>query len=365
MKLIKLICLITLFVFNCSSIAKEELRILTWDGYITKSDVKKLDKIFESNDLFMKVKVINPYASGPDQMFDIIRSKKCDVSFLTLFFIKMNKEKITTLLEPINVKSKRLTNYKKLLPSVKNQKMGMLNGKPLYIPYGGGVYGFYVDMNKVSKKDVPKSINELWLPKWKNKISLNSTQIWYNIGISLLALGMPPFHLNDLLKSGERASVLKIMKDDSIVQKKLNALYNQSGNFWTTGTEFHKDLRIVSSWGPEIKERNDKFNGNWQIINFKEGNVVWLDTINFIKGISGNKLIAAELMANYFIGKEAQQRIVTDLSMISASSLTRNNPRITKNPDLFRSDRFVPPYSRSANNVMKIIHDRAVKNMKE
>jgi ABC-type thiamine transport system substrate-binding protein len=353
------------FLFQCNVLADQHLRIFTWDGYITKKDIKNLDSIFKKHDLNIKAKIIKPYAEGSSQMFNIIRAKKCDVSFLTLFFIKMKKENITKLLEPINVNSKRLSNYKNLLSSSKNLKMGMKNDKYLYIPYGGGVYGFYVDRSKVAKKDIPKSINDLWSPKWKGKISLNKTQVWYNIGISLMALGHPPFYLNNLLQNNQRDTLLKMQMKDSIIQQKVNELYEQAGNFWTSGTEFNDNLSIVSSWGPEIKERNEKYNGKWEKINFSEGNIVWLDTINFMKGISGEKLIAAELLANYFTNDESQKRIVKDLSMIAVSKNIRNNPLINSEPDLFRSDRFVPPYTGPADNIMQQISNRALENLKE
>ncbi|OUR99644.1 spermidine/putrescine ABC transporter substrate-binding protein [Halobacteriovorax marinus] len=354
--------LLSIFVLLSLATQAEDLRIFTWDGYITKSDLVNINGIFKKNHLDIQAKVISPFAEGSDQMFNVIRQKKCDVSFLTLFFVKMNREKITQLLQPINVNSKRLTNYKKLLKSTKSLDMGMKNGKPLYIPYGAGVYGFYVNRDKVKVADVPKSIGELWTPKWKGKFSLNKTQIWYNIGISLMALDMPPFYLNNLLNNGKRHLALELGKENGIVQKKMNQLYAQAGHFWTSGTVFKDELSIVSSWGPEIQEENKKNNGNWQKINFKEGNIVWLDTINFMKGIKGDKLIAAELMANYFMGKKAQERIVKDLSMISASSLVKNNPLVNADPHLFSSERFVPPYSKISDNLMQKISKRAFKN---
>jgi len=362
-ELIKPLIIILFLIISTKNYASEnELRILTWDGYITKNDLKNLDKIFKENNISIKSKIIKPFAEGSDQMFDLIRDRKCDVSFLTLFFIKMKKMKVTKLLEPINTHSKRLTNFKHLLKSTTDLEMGMMNGERLYIPYGGGVYGFYANMDKVKPQDVPRSLNELWLPKWKGKISLNKSQIWYNIGISLMALDMPPFYLTDLLNKGKRKVILELRKKDGIVQKKVDALYKQAGNFWTSGTKFSNDLSIVSSWGPEIKERNEKHGGNWKRINFNEGNVVWLDTINFVKGIKGEKLIAAELMANYFIGKIPQTRIVNELSMISVSKQITNNPLINENPNLFQSERFVPPYSTAADNLMQEISATAMKN---
>jgi spermidine/putrescine-binding protein len=345
--------------------AKEKLRVFTWDGYITKDDINNINKQFTANKINYEVDIVSPFAEGSDQMFNIIRSGKCDISFLTLFFIKMKQEKITNLLQPINTKSKYLTNYGQIIPELTRLSMGVKNKKPLYIPYGGGVYGFWANMNKVKESELPKSIADLWDRRWKNKISLNRTQIWYNIGITMMALGKEPFHINNLVLKNQRNKAVSFLEDQQEVQQKLIDLYNQAGNFWNSGTEFHPNLEIVSSWGPEMERRNAQTKENWKLIKFKEGNIVWLDTINFVKGVKGNKLAAAEIFANYFIDKKSQTRVVQDLSMISVSNSVSRNPYVDQDPTIFNSKMFVPPYSRLANNIMQILSNNAFKAIKK
>ena len=93
-------------VFASEGLAMEKLRVFTWDGYITKSDIVSINKELKTKKLAFEVEVVAPFAEGSEQMFNIIRSGKSDISFLTLFFIKMKQEKITNLLQPINIKSK-------------------------------------------------------------------------------------------------------------------------------------------------------------------------------------------------------------------------------------------------------------------
>jgi spermidine/putrescine-binding protein len=340
--------------------AKDELRIFSWEGYVTKSDLAEVNATLKKQNIDVEVVLIDTLAAGPKQMFDIIRAKKCDIAFLTLFFVKMNKEVITKLLQPINVQSKRFTNFKDLLPGVKNLEMGMLGDKHLYVPFGGGTYGFWANMNKVKPEEIPTSMKELWSSRWSNKISLNKTQIWYNIGLTLMSMGLKPFHINDLLLKQDRSKAIELSSPQGTVQKKLNSLYKQSGNFWEGGTKFSKELEIVSSWGPEMENRNRTTNDNWKLINFKEGNMVWLDTINFMAGLKGNKLIAAEIFSNYFIGRKVQTRVVEDLSMISVSKKVKRNPIVNKNPTIFEDGNFVPPYSDTANNLMQSLSKRAM-----
>jgi spermidine/putrescine-binding protein len=358
------IIFIFLSVFIEQSSAKEELRIFSWDGYVTAEDLRDVNLILSNQNINVEVKLIDTLASGPKQMFDVIRSNKCDVAFLTLFFVKMNKEVVTKLLQPININSKRLPNFKKLLPGVKKLDMGIKEGKQLYIPFGGGTYGFWANMNKVKAQEVPKSMKELWSKRWTKKISLNKTQIWYNIGLTLMSMGFKPFHINDLLLNGKRSEAIELSSPSGIVQNKLNTLYGQAGNFWEGGTEFKPELEIVSSWGPEMEARNKSSNENWKLINFKEGNMVWLDTINFMSHIKGDKLIAAEIFSNYFIGKKVQTRVVEKLSMISVSKSVKRNPRIDENSSLFKNGNFVPPYNDSANRLMQSISNRAMESIK-
>ena len=69
--------------------AANSLRIFTWEGYVTEDDISNVNTLLEQNGYDIEVSVVSPYADDADQMFDVIRSGGVDVSFLTLFFIKM------------------------------------------------------------------------------------------------------------------------------------------------------------------------------------------------------------------------------------------------------------------------------------
>jgi len=123
--------------------------------------------------------------------------------------------------------------------------------------------------------------------------------------------------------------------------------------------EFRDELLIVTSWGPEIMRENNK-GGKWKFLEFKKGYMLWLDTICFAKGLEGKKLEAAEIFANYFIGKKVQSRVAGGLSMVAVSSLAESNPIIEKNPNFFLQEMFVPPYTKIADNLMQIVSNRAL-----
>ena len=348
----KLLLFSFLLLLPMQLLAVEKLRIFTWAGYVTAEDITQVNEILLNKGYNYQVEVIATKAEDADQMFSVIRNKQCDITFLTLFFIKMHGEQISRLLQPININSPRLSNYKNLDPELTQIPMGMQSGKPLYIPWGGGIYGFYVNTNKVKPQDIPTSVKDLWTDKWRNKFSLNQGQFWYNVGLTLQALDYHPFYLEQLAQKNDRSTLKSLFSQQGVVLNKLKQLYKNSGGFWQSSTKFSEDLEIVSSWGPEIKSQNDK-GGKWQLINFEEGHLAWLDTINFVSGLKNEKLAAAEVVANYFIDKKVQQRIVDELSMLPAAVNLESRGLLDRYPNLFRSDLFVPPYSQLSYSLMQ------------
>ncbi len=345
-----------------STKTETNINILTWDGYITNDDIKNVNNLLKKNQYNFKANIITPYAENDEQMYNLMRNKKVDISFLTLFFVKLQDGKIAKLIQPINTNSPRLSNYKYLLPSLTNIEMGMDGKKPLYIPFAGGSYGFYIDRNKVESKFVPTSWKDLLNPKWKGKYSLNKAQVWYNIAIASMIIGKTPYYLNKLAEQGKRDSIKYEIRDGGILKETLITLYRNAGSFWYGTTSFSPNLQIVSSWGIEIEQLNKK-GGNWQIIQFKEGNLVWMDTMNFSIDLEGEKLEAAEIIANYFIGKEVQSRITSELALVSVSSLAKTNPILKNNPKFFIEGTFVPPYHIIADNVMNQLSNDAFKKI--
>jgi len=271
----------------------------------------------------------------------------------------MYGEQVSKLLQPININSPRLKNYQYLDPELTRIGMGMKQEKPLYIPWGGGVYGFFVNTNKVKEQEIPTSVKELWTARWHKKFSLNEGQFWYNVGLTLQALGYHPFYLDQLAEKNDRKALKELVSKQGAVYLKLSQLYNNAGGFWQSSTKFTEELEIVSSWGPEIKRQNNK-NNKWQLIDFKEGHLAWLDTINFVQDLKGEKLAAAEVVANYFISNKVQQRIVAELTMLPASINLDSRGLLDQYPNLFDVDLFVPPYNQLSYSLMKQMTEQVV-----
>ncbi len=340
--------------------AEESLRIFTWEGYVQPEELAEVNKILKEKGYDYKAELISTYAEGPDQMFQVLRDGKADVSFLTLNYIMMLDGKIAKLIQPVNTGSPRLENYKQLNKNLTTIPMGMSEGKPLYIPFGGGAYGIWANLNKYKQEDLPVTLADLAQnAKWKGKLSLTQGQIQPNVALASLMAGESPFAINDLIAAGKRNEAIALSEK---LLPGMKALYGQVGEFWESGPKFKDDV-LTASYGVEISGENAK-GGKWVLVKFKEGQTVWLDTINFHTSLSGKKLEAAEIFANYFIGKQVQERVVNGLSMVAVSTLVSKNPLIDADPNFFNNKMFWPPYSKMADNLMKKISDDAMKAKK-
>lgn len=351
MKFVFLFSLLFTFILS----ATEVLNVFTWEGYVSDSEVVEINKILKDQGYDVEVKVISPYAEGPEQMFQVLRSNKADISFLTLNYINMQDRKIGKLLQPINVNSPRIPNYKNLIPELKDIPFGKHNGEYYYVPWGGGAYGIWANMNILEAPEVPTSVKELWKPQWKGRLSLTKGQIQPNIAIVMLAMDKPPFYLNTV----DRNELNNLANPDGEIQKKTNELYDNVGLFWGTGPDFsRKEIVLVASYGIGASAENLK-GGNWKLIPFKEGNTIWLDTINIHRQVKGKKLEAAEIFINYWLSEKVQNRVVNELGMVAALTKVKN-PLIEQNPNFFKEEMFWPPWDKKADNIMSIISNRAM-----
>jgi len=335
--------------------ATEQLNVFTWDVYVTEAEITAVNALLKEQGYDVQVNLLETVAEGPRQMFDMLRSGDVDVSFLTLNYINMEGSPSANMLQPINVNSPRLENYQHLSKALTDIPMGMKGAEHLYIPWGGGAYGIWANLDTV--QEMPTSVKAMLEPEWKSRLSLTDGQVHPNVSLALLALGRSAFEVNDV--SGDRASLGALASPDSDLQQTVNALYGQVGQFWSASPPFTGEYDLVASYGVGASAAIAE-GGNWGLVPFEEGNTVWLDTINFAKHLEGDKLEAAEIFANYFIGKEVQTRVVEGLGMVASSSLVDTNPLIEANPEFFEESMFWPPYTRAAGNAIELMSKRAM-----
>lgn len=354
-----LTCCLAILAFPFLSFADDnKLHIFAWEGYVVAEDITAVDQLLEKSGNPVRIEIIKPWAEGPDQMFNVLRSGVADLSFLTLNYIKMNKEKTAKLLQPID--TTKLSSYGKVLSALREIPMGIQAGKPLYVPFGGGAYGIWANTKKIQPNEIPKSLNDLFDPKWKGRLSLTKGQIQPNIALVLMAMGKPPFYINDLVVNGNRSEIAKLTDQKSEAQIKLNQLYAQVGSFWDASPTFPDNLQLVASYGIEIAGLRAK-GEQWELVEFKEGNTVWMDTMNIHANVTGNKLKAAYTFIDYFLTPAVQNRVVNGLSMVAVTNEAKN-PLIEANPNFFDPTKFWPPYEVQADNIMKNMSNEAMRS---
>ncbi|WP_269531641.1 PotD/PotF family extracellular solute-binding protein [Chitinimonas sp. BJYL2] len=336
--------------------AQEVLRIFSWPGYVTPADLEQVNRLYAARGLAVRAELITPYAEGPEQMFKVMREGRADVSFLTLNYLQMQQGRTARLLQPIN--PRRLSNYARLRPELTRLPMGMTGDRPLYVPFGGGAYGIWANMDQLRPEALPRRLTDLLEPRWTGKLSLTSGQVQPNVALAFLAVGLPPFELDNLVQRGQRVSARQYLLSGE-PRRFLHALYRQVGQFWVSEPRFDQGALLVASYGPEIAGLRAR-GQHWALVRFAEGHTVWLDTMNILARVRGAKLDAAYLFIDHMLSDPVQRRVVEGLSMVAVTTSVKN-PLLEADPSFFRADHFWPPYDSLADNLMRTLSDEAMR----
>jgi spermidine/putrescine-binding protein len=342
--------------FGGSAHGEELLRIFTWQGYVTQDDLDKVNRTLRDNHLNVRAVLVRPYAEGPEQMFQLMRQNRADVSFLTVNYIQMQDGRIGRLLQGID--TSRLRNADHIIPALANLPMGRDGQQLLYVPFGGGAYGIWANMRKLRDEELPRRLHDLLLPRWRHRLSLTIGQVQPNVALAYMAEGQPPFLLDQLVRADQREAA-KQQLIDSRAKRFLDKLYGQVREFWTDTPSFSDEDLLVANYGPEMAARRAK-GEQWKMVNFVEGNTVWLDTMNILKGVNGDKLTAAYLFIDHMLSAPVQRRVVEGLGMVAVTRDV-NNPLLKENPDFFRATHFWPPYTTLSDNLMRAMSEEALR----
>ena len=281
------------FVTQASAVI---INVLEWEGYISPFEAEFV-KYAKSKGIDVKLNIIKPYITGPEDTFKAMRAKKADVTTPTNNYFKMNQGKLMQVLQPIDFS--KLTNYKKVLGSLRSASYDQGKNGKYSVPLLGGSYGLAYNAANVG---APDSWNAFWDPKFKGKYAITDSQFEANVYITMLALGYPPETIYDISKGNF---------DAAKVQSKLNQLVANAGSFWggLADANAMKNLDLVTTYWFGVAEAN-KAGQNWKFANPKEGQTVWLDTMSIGKHVTGEKLTASYLLLDFMIGEEIQKKII-------------------------------------------------------
>ncbi|UCX03606.1 ABC transporter substrate-binding protein [Shewanella glacialimarina] len=331
------------------------LNVLEWEGYISpfKEDFKAYAK---TKGMEVELNIMDPYITDPELIFNKMRASAADVTTPTHNYYKMNQDRLLQVLQPIDFS--RLTNYSKVLGSLRTSQYDEFKGEKYSVPLLGGSYGLAYN---AAKRDEPKSWEVLWQPENKGKFAITGDQFEANIYTTLLVLGYPPESFYDI-----DATTL----DKSKVQAKLDSLVQNADSFWggMADVERMKDLELVTTYWFGVAAANQS-GQNWKLATPKEGQTVWLDTLAIGKHLNGEKLDAAYLLLDFMISEPVQKRILEMYGSIIVNGETAKllDPQLVKDArvgdETFFSEQYLwRPLSSRTRNTYKQMWNKAKAN---
>lgn len=347
--------ILTISLLASQTMAKEHLTLLSWEGYVSENDLNNINQELEQRNLPYSIRLYPENATNAGQIYNLLRTAQIDMAFVTLSFFKGYQGDFFKVLQPINTKSTALPQYQAISAQLTHLPDGSADGKPYYIPFAQGSYGFYLNRSRYPELKAPESVADLWSEDYRGKFSLCRAQPIYNMGLALQSLGMSPLALNQAYVDGGRQQLLGIAKEGTPLDQQLHRLYAQAGAFWDDSPRLDQaGIAIVSSWGPEIAAA---INGGeqWEKIQFKEGDMTWLDTLAFSRRLKADKLLAAEIAANYFVSDAYQAGLARLLNLSSVLGHTYTGPESV----------LIPTAPKVVNNLVELRSASALQGKKQ
>jgi spermidine/putrescine transport system substrate-binding protein len=292
-------------LFLCRTANAVDLNVIEWEGYVSSFEVD-FTRYAKSKGLDVKLNVIKPFIGSPDDVFQAIRAKKADVATPSNSYYKMNENKIIKTLQPIDFT--RLSNYTKILPSLRNADYDETEGKKYSVPLLGGAYGLASNNTNI------KGWADMWAPENKNKFSISTDCFECNVYNTMMVLGYGP----DVFYGKKGTSY-----DREKVQKKLNELVANTNTFWGALGDVSQlgSLNLVSSYGFSIAEAQAK-GMPWKMITPTEGQTLWLDTLAIGVHVKGKELEAAYALIDFLISEANQKKMLEKFGTVIVNSET-------------------------------------------
>jgi len=198
------------------------------------------------------------------------------------------------------------------------------------VPWQSGQTGIIYRSDKVG--DI-QSVNEVFNPKWKGKVTL-LTEMRDTVGLTMLGMGKDP-------TTGSVADMLA-----SIDKIKKNVSNGQIRRF--TGNDYLKDLPNGDTWvcygwsGDAVQLESD--NKNIKFLHPKEGFMLWTD--NMMVPVGAPHAYTAEVFMNWIYQPQVEAPIEDYVNYVppvkgTREALQKIDPGITNNPLIFPSQQLL------------------------
>ena len=271
--------------------------------------VKYTEEINDNTEFFGKVRqqLANGTSGGRDiiVMTDWMAGKMIKLGYIQ----KLNKEFLPNV-------------QKNLIPEL--QHIDYDPNRDYSVPWQSGQTGLIVRTDKVGE---PKSINDIFNPKYKGKVTM-LTEMRDTVGLTMLGMGKDP-------TNGSTADALAaIDKIDKYVKN------GQIRRF--TGNDYLKDLPHGDTWicygwsGDAVQLQSD--NKNIKFIHPQEGFMLWTD--NMMVPVGAPHPYTAEVFMNWIYQPEVEAPIEDYVNYVppvagTKEALVKIDPSTAKNPLIF------------------------------
>lgn len=354
-KIIGVISFALLGYSNLAWTASVTLNVLEWEGYISPYTAD-FEKYAKNHGVDVNLNIIKPFITNPDQIYQAVRQKTADVVTPTNNYYKMDGEKLIKTLHAVDFS--KLTNYNKILVSLRKSTYDYSEGAKFSVPLLGGAYGLAYNSDTI--KTAPDSWNILWKPEASKKYSVTNDQFEANCYLAMLLAGYPPNSFYNL----DNMTI-----DQDKVQNILNGLVKNAHNFWGGMEEAKvmKELNYVTTYGFEVAAAN-KEGQHWKFATPKEGQTLWLDTLAISKSLEAEpeKLKAAYLLLDFMISEETQLKLLKDYGIVIVNTQTASlvTPEEAKaafigDESFFKEDFFWKPLTSRTRGIYKSMWDKA------
>lgn len=282
---------------------QQVLRLLVWEGYAPQAKQEEFKRYIAQNyEVDLKIEVA--YILAAEDAYEALRLRKADIVSPAHNRINDNRFKMIDAGLLLPLKLEDFPNFKQLNPSFRRLSHLVQNGVHYGMPFAWGPYGIIYNSDLI---DVPPtSLNVLWEPEYKNKISIGGIGE-NNIYLTALAMGYGQSEMADFSQL-----------DNERFRVRLAALVSQAKTIWK-GVDTADDIQglsLATSWGFSLTELQAR-GGSWKWAYPLEGVPGWIDNHVISKAVEDNpqlRLIAKEWV-NFTLSAEFQREVlVTTLS---------------------------------------------------
>ncbi|MEW6992780.1 PotD/PotF family extracellular solute-binding protein [Colwelliaceae bacterium MEBiC 14330] len=303
MKLLRQLILLAFLVKSFPIYAETtKLNICEWQGYIMPW-AKEFETYAKANGLDVELILYPEYLSSPEQIFNLVRAKHCDVITPTHNYFSQRNNQLFRSLMPLDYS--KIPNYSDVFQTLKNLNYQNFQGENFAVPLLGGSYALAYNADKVPE---PTSFDVLFDPKNKCKITLTKSQFATNFYLAILQAGYSAdriYNMDDMISSRSL--------NDKGIEGNLERLYKNvcaQDRFWQGEADFTKPELLYGTTYSFGVAAAQKQGANWKIAHNVRA-TVWLDTISFVPTLqsSPKKLAAAYMLANFMLSAPIQEKI--------------------------------------------------------